>query len=228
MIHLMSVLILAFGLNDGGHQASLKVRHDHDPWGECLGELIFSDTGIEFTGSKEKDNRKWRWQDIQSFDRMSSNRISILTYQDQTWRLGSDREYDFEVVPDTEPLSEETFQYISGRLGKALTDREARTIDPDYQVSAKHLHALGGCEGSLRFSQDLIVFESDQKGHGRTWTRARDVESVWSLNRYQFEIHAFEGNKRDFQQTRRFRFQLKEPLDKAYYEKLRREMVPDW
>ncbi len=52
------------------------------------------------------------------------------------------------------------------------------------------------------------------------------MESVWSLNRYQLEIRVFEENKRAFDKTRRFRFQLKEPLDEVYYEQLRREFFP--
>ncbi len=101
-----------------------------------------------------------------------------------------------------------------------------RRIEAEYQVPVKHLHTFGGCEGALYFSKDWIVYETDHPKDARTWKRNRDVESVWSLNRFQLEVHVFEENKRASDKTRRFRFQLKEPLDESYYEQLRREFFP--
>ena len=218
-------LLLVF-FNAWGEAQTFKVRHDHNPWGKCEGEVIVSENGIEYQTEKEKHNQQWKWVDLQSFDRKSSAAFSLLTYQDQKWALGADRHFNFTLLPEQEPLSEETFQFISQHLDKAVIDRMARRTEPEYQVAVKHLHTFGGCEGTLYFGKKWIVYETDHENDARTWKRDREVESVWSLNRYQLELHVFEENKRAFDKTRRFRFQLKDPLDKAYYEQLRREFFP--
>jgi len=222
------IISLAFLLlmNIWGKAETLEVRHDHNPWGKCTGEMIISESGIEYRTEKKKHNHQWKWVDIQSFDRKSPSSFSILTYQDQKWAFGADRSFNFTLLPEQAPLSEETFQLISQHLGKPVVDRVGRRIEAEYQVPVKHLHTFGGCEGTLYFGKDWIVYETDHQEDARTWKRDQDVESVWSLNRYQLEIHVFEENKRAFDKARRFRFQLKEPLDESYYEQLRREFFP--
>ena len=206
---------------------TLQVRHDHDPWGACSGELLIAQDGIEFRSSKEAHTRKWEWVDIQSLDRKSTTEFSILTYQDHSWyRLGQDRQFDFTVLLETEPFGQETLLLISRHLDKSITDRIAGDLEAGYRVAVKHLHTFGGCEGTLSFGSKRIVYESDDPGDTRSWDRRRDIESVWSMNRYQFEIHVFEDNRRNFDKTRRFRFQLKEALDEDYYRQLRREFLP--
>lgn len=207
---------------------TLQVRHDHDPWGKCVGELEISQTGIEFKSKKEKHSRRWDWFEIQSFDRKSDQKFSILTWEDQTLLLGKDRFFDFTILPDGGTLSAEDFNLIRENLKGTVTDRLVREpFHPDYSLRVKHLHGMGGgCEGTLRFSPEWIVYETEQPGHSRTWKRDREIESVWSLHRYQLEIHAFEENQREFSKTRRFRFQLKEPLDQDYYEQMRRAFLP--
>ncbi len=218
-------LALVFWVNGWLAAETLKVRHDHNPWGKCEGELVLSQEGVEYRQDEDKHHRKWRWVDIQSIDRKSSRRFSILTYEDQRWLFGADRHFNFTLLPDQEPLSEETFQFISAHLGKPVTDRIAKRAQTDYQVAAKHLHTFGGCEGTLYFGPEWISYETDHAQDARTWKRDRDVDSVWSLNRYQLEIHVFEENKRSFDKTRRFRFQLKEPLNEDYYDELRRQLL---
>jgi hypothetical protein len=203
----------------------LQVRHDHNPWGKCEGEFIVSEEGIEYRTEKEDHNRQWEWEEIQSFDRKSPIEFSIVTYEDQKWTLGSDRRFNFSLLPEQDSLSGPTFRLINERLEKPVVDRVAQGIEAEYQVPVKHLHTFGGCEGTLYFGEEWIVYETDHKKDARTWHRAREVESVWSLNRYQLEVHVFEEDRRNFDKTRRFRFQLKESLNQEYYDKLRREFL---
>lgn len=208
---------------------TIQVRHDHDPWGQCRGQLLVTDDGIEYQPEKkEKHSRHWKWADIQSFDRKSAREFSILTYEDLKWWLGADRLFDFTVLPNQEPLSEATFGRISNGLGRPVTDRTTRQIEAGYQVPVKHLHTFGGCQGTLSIGQDWVSYQTEQPGHSRSWKRSRDIESVWSADRFHLDFHIFESNQRSFESTRRFRFQLKAPLDRAYYEQLRRELVADW
>ena len=204
---------------------TMRVRHDHDPWGKCEGKLIIDQEGIEYRSAKKEDhNRKWVWPDIQSVDRKSQSRLSVLTYEDQKLRLGQDRVFDFELLSADQAFSDRTLSLISGKLKKPVTDRVTDPIDADYQVPAKHKHALGGCEGTLYFGAEHIVYDSDDASDSRTWKKDRDVANVWSANRFDLEIRTFEENRRNFDKMRVFRFQLKEPLNQAYYEKLRREL----
>lgn len=205
---------------------TLRVRHDHNPWGKCTGEVIITDDGIEYRTEKKKHNRQWTWVDIQSFDRKAASAFSILSYEDQMLSFGADRSFNFTILPEAESMSERTYQFIFQHLGKPGLDRVSRKIEAEYQVPVKHLHTFGGCEGTLYFGRDWIVYETDHEEDARTWKRDREVQSVWSLNRYQLEIHVFEANKRAFDKTRRFRFQLKEPLNEDYYDQLRREFLP--
>ena len=203
----------------------LQVHHDHNPWGKCEGEFIVSEEGIEYRTKKEDHNRQWKWEEIQSFDRKSPLEFSIVTYEDQKWTLGNDRRFNFSILLEQDSLSESTFRLIYSHLERPIVDRMAREIEAEYQVPAKHLHALGGCEGILYFGKEWIVYETDHAEDVRTWHRKREVESVWSLNRYQLEIHVFEDNRRNFSKTRRFRFQLKELLNQEFYNQLRREFL---
>jgi hypothetical protein len=208
------------------HGAVLQVRHDHDPWGSCHGELAITETGIEYKTREEKHSRQWAWIEIQTFDRQSEQKFRILTWEDLKLQLGLDRYFDFTVLPDTAPLSSEAFKIISDHLQRPIVDRIAVEDDSyDYGVPAKHLHAFGGCEGVIHFSKDLIVYRTDHAKHARTWTRKRDIGSVWSLHKYQLEVHVFEENQREFNKTRRYRFQLKQPLNQEYYYRLRREFL---
>lgn len=222
----LSIVIFFLTLVSVEAQQTLRIRHDHDPWGSCKGELIISEKGIEYRTDKDKHNRDWSWTDIQSFDRKSPGEFSVLSYEDLRMRLGADRRFDFTILPGTDPLAEETHVFIAEHLKKPLTDRITREIEAEYQVPVKHLHTFGGCEGVLYFGKDWIVYETDHAEDSRTWKRDREVESVWSLNRYQLEIRVFEENQRAFDKTRRFRFQLKQPLNEEYYSQLRREFLP--
>ncbi len=217
------LLLLGPLLGQAGGQ-SVKVVHDHDPWGGCHGTISVTDSGIDFESDKPEHTRHWKWIDIQSFDRHSERRFSVLTWEDQSWKLGLDRSYDFRVPEDGDPLTPEVFNRIASHLKGSLTDRNATPIEAEYSVPVKHLHTFGGCEGTLRFNSDWIVFESDDPDDTRTWRRQKDVESFWSADPYHLEIHVFEDNQKEFDKTRRFRFQLKEPLDRAYYARLRRQM----
>ena len=63
-------------------------------------------------------------------------------------------------------------------------------------MAVKHLHSFGGCEGTLRFTEDAITYVTENENDAREWSLVRDVHSVWSSDRYQLQIHAYENNRR--------------------------------
>ena len=218
-------LCLVIALSVSLSAQTLVVRHDHDPWGSCEGELIVTDEGIRYEGDKQEHSRDWRWVDIQGFDRKSPTRFSVLTYEDLAWHGGLDRNYDFATPPGEAGLSEPTFDSIASMLARPVTDRVLRTIQADYQIRVKHLHVFGGCEGILSFGPDWIVYETDHPEDRRSWRRNAHIANVWSTNEFELEVRVLEENRRAFDKARRFTFQLKEPLDGDYYERLRREYL---
>lgn len=203
---------------------TLRVRHDHDPWGGCEGTLEITTDGIRYTPDEGDHGRDWAWLDIQSVDRRSPERFSVLTYEDLSWHLGLDRAFDFTVLPGGDSLSDALFERIRNNVPRPVTDRVPMPLDPEYQLPVKHLHLLGGCEGTLMFSRDWVVYATDDENDARTWRRS-EIASVWSSNPYELELRVLEEDRRAFDKVKRFSFQLKEPIDADYYEKLRREFL---
>src|SRR5690242_3051795 len=73
--------------------ASWDVRHDRLHGGGS-GTLTVTDAGISFweTGKHDEHSREWKWTDIQQLT-LSGDQLRILTYEDQKWKFGRDREY---------------------------------------------------------------------------------------------------------------------------------------
>lgn len=223
------LLILLLGCPTFAWSAgTLHVRHDHDPWGGCTGELAITSDGIRFhSDGKEEHTRDWSWTDIQTVDRLSTDRFSILTYEDQKWLLGRDRPWDFTVLDSgAGGLTDQLFALIRQNESRPLVDRVPRQIEADYQVPVKHLHTFGGCEGVLEFSRDWIVYKTDHKEDARSWRRDKEVASIWSTGPFDLELEVYEKNGEDLLRTRRYRFELKQPLNQTYYNRLKRELIP--
>jgi hypothetical protein len=217
----VAILITSHGFGE-----TLKVRHDHDPWGGCEGEVVISNSGIEYRTEKKKHTRNWSWTDIQTVDRHSLQKFTVLTYQDQKLLLGRDQPFDFTVL-EGEGLDHATIEVISRNLPRPVVDRIPEEVaGVEYEVAVKHLHTFGGCEGILRFGKDRVTYETDHQEDARSWRRDREVVGVWSVNRYDLEVQVHERDGGDLNRTRNFRFQLKEPLDEGYYTQLRREFLP--
>jgi hypothetical protein len=219
-IFLVGILITSHSLGQ-----TLKVRHDHDPSGGCKGELTFSDSGIEYVTKKEKHRRDWAWTDMQTVDRYSPQRFTILTYADQKLLLGRDQPFDFEVI-EGDGLDDATFARIAKHLPRPVVDRVPKEVAAvEYEIPVKHLHTFGGCEGILRFGKKYISYQTDHLKDARSWRRDREVAGIWSVNPFDLELQVFERDGGDFNRTRNFRFQLKEPLNQEYYDQLRRESL---
>ncbi len=224
---LLSIALVGFSGSSLAAEA-LHVRHDHDPWGSCTGELTIASDGIRYhSDDKDEHSRDWSWNDIQTVDRLSADRFSILTYQDQKWLLGRDRPWDFTVIdPEAGGLTDQLFTVIRRNEPRPLVDRVPRKIEADYRIPVKHLHTFGGCEGILEFSRDWIVYTTDHKEDARTWKRDKDVMSIWSTGPFDLELEVYEREGEDLLRTRRYRFELKQPLDETYYNRLKRELIP--
>jgi hypothetical protein len=174
--------------------------------------------GIVYKAKIENHSRSWKYEDIQHFDRIGQQEFRILSYEDGFF--GRDRSFRF-LITDGE-ISEEVFRAVRDRLGKPVTNRVVPEIaSPLYEVPVKHHHTLGGCEGVLKFTDDLIVYQTENAEDAREWRLDREIQSVSSMNPYHLEIRAYENNRREYSDTRVFRFSLKKPLDQDFFWKLK-------
>jgi hypothetical protein len=196
-------------------------------WLKKSGELRFGAEALEFEAKGADERLRWKYADIQLFDRVTRNELRILTYEDSKWKLSLDRELRFTLTAGE--ISDELFEQIRARLHRPANDRVLddgpdEADEPARRLPTKHLHPLGGCEGELLFFEDRIVHASDDQRHNREW-RIRDaVEGVWSSDRYRLEIHVREPRAGRPGEIRVWRFQLKQPLEPDLYDRLKREL----
>jgi hypothetical protein len=203
---------------------TFPVVHKKALWPDGSGELIFTPDAVEFRAAgKEQRSRKWSYADIQHLDRISPKELLVLSYEDQKWQLGRDREFRF-VLTEGE-ISDELFAALRSRLSRPSTNRVAREPEaPLYDVAVKHLHTFGGCEGRLFFTKTSVAYRTPHAKDVREWRLDSEVESLWSQNPYQLEIHVYENNRREFSATRVFQFALKERLDNEFYTNLKKRL----
>lgn len=199
---------------------TFPVVHVKTAWFDGQGTVEINDEGITFRAKKEKNSRKWGWLDIQYFDRISEKEFNILTYEDQNRYLGQDRSYRFTITDGT--LGDDLFRRISEKVARPVTNRVVRPPENVlYEVPVKHLHTFGGCAGMLRFTTDRIFYVTDHQKDAREWLLDRDVNSVWSADTYRLSVSIYDNNRREFSRTRVYQFDLKTPLDQAFYSGLK-------
>ena len=219
MKYLLMLLFLAQPLA----AQTLGVIHEKRLWGDGVGTIEITDDGIRYASKDPEESRFWLYRDIQSLDRISDREFTILSYEDQARYLGRDRSYHF-LITEGE-LTDELFRKISERMNVPVTDRKVpEDVVSTYSIPVKHLHTFGGCEGTLEFTEDSLIYDTENKKDARVWKLGSDVQSIWSSDRYRLEIQVYENNRREFTRTRVYHFVLKSPLDPGVYRKLKLRM----
>ena len=189
-----------------------------------MGTLAIAESGISFEetykdGKKPKHPHAWRWayQDIQQL-RMGPKSVNVLTYKDNKWKLGVDREYEFDLVSDK--TFEDAYVFLKGRLDQRfvaeIPDRISAVL---WEIPVKHLLRFGGHEGVLQVGADEIVYKSAKKSESRTW-RYQDIETVSTSGPFQLTITTFERAKTHYGNLKGFNFELKLRLEEAHYNDL--------
>ncbi len=215
----MKYLLIVFLLVEPIAAQELSVVHEKRFQRDGKGKIEITEQGIEYRAEKEKDSRSWKWEDIQHFDRMSEKEFILLSYEDQRLLLGRDRQYHFSVTGGV--LSDELLEMISQKIHRPLTDRVVSDTEKvHYRIPVKHLHNFGGCQGTLEFTQSAVRYMTDRKKDARSWQLGRDLQLVSSSDPYRIQFQVYENNRREFSQTRIYRFALKEPLDAHFYRSL--------
>jgi hypothetical protein len=188
------------------------------------GTLTITGTGVSFEqqyekGKKPRHPQVWNWDypDIQQL-KISSKTLSVLTYQDNKWKLGADREYDFDLVSDN--TFEDAYHVLKTRLDQrfvaAIADSPSTML---WEIPAKHLAGFGGDEGVLQVGFSEIVYKSAKKAESRTW-RYEDIDNISSAGPFELTITTFERAKLDYGNRKQFNFSLKQRLDETRYNEL--------
>src|SRR5271157_6459598 len=189
-----------------------------------MGTLTITNAGVSFEetykeGRKPKHPHEWRWdyQDIQQL-KIAPQSLTVLTYKDNKWKLGADREYRFDLVSD------KTFDAAFGVLKNRLDRRFVAAI-PDHvsnvlwEIPVKHLLRFVGDEGVIQVGPDEIVYKSAKQGESRTW-RYLDIDNISSSGPFQLTITTFERAKTHYGNLKGFNFELKQRLEEARYNEL--------
>ena len=189
-----------------------------------LGTLTINDAGVSFEATYKDDKTPkhphvWRWnyQDIQQL-KVAPESLTVLTYQDNKWKLGADRKYEFELVSGK--TFENAYNVLKRRLDQrfvaAIADGAASML---WEIPVKHLHSFGGDEGVLRVGPKEIVYKSAKSDESRTW-RYEDIENISSSGPFQLTITSFERARMHYGSRKGFEFELKHRLEEARYNDL--------
>lgn len=201
----------------------IPVRHLHLHKG-APGEIRIGESSISFreNGKQQKHSREWMYDDIQQLF-IAPTSLRVLTYEDVTWKLGSDREYQFD------QLAEGTAQRVLAAARAHMDERRIVAALPEspmklvWQIKARHLERRGGSEGIVLLGTDSIVYQSEARNASRTWS-FRQIENVSSSGPFDLTITTFERDASRFEGRRDFRFQLKTELTESRYNTLWRRL----
>ncbi len=214
-----AILILAAML---AAAQTATARHKHARGNEP-GELQVTAEGISFSelGKGQKHSRTWKYEDIQQLE-LSTSTIQILTYEDQKWVLGRDREYEFIALPPG--FSDKVYVAWRDRLDQRfIADLPDKQVRVQWEVPAKLLGTIQGSQGVIRVGEDRIVYQTDKPGQSRTW-RLEDINNIASAGPFDLSVVTSEHSGAFNSGSREFRFQLKQPLPEARYNDLWRRL----
>ena len=205
-------------------QQPLSFEAHHKHWhGECSGRLTFDDEGVQFDGTGSKGHTiHWDWLDIQQLKIQDDGAVSLLTYKDNRWRLGADRELHFSV---TDPRFAERVASLAGRrLDRRFIASFSNPLpQPLWDLPVKHLLRITGSEGTLAVYEDRIIYKTGKPGDTRTWY-LRDIEGISASGDDGLTITTYERARSHYGHRKDFNFELKQPLSEARYNELWRRL----
>lgn len=189
-----------------------------------MGTLTVSDTGVRFEetyreGKAPKHPHSWTWKygDIQQLT-ILPKQLKVLTYKDNRWRFGADRQYEFDIT--SKQTFDDAYALLKDRLDQRLVAGVPSTLTNTlWELPVKHLTRFGGDEGALLVGETDIVYKSAANGESRVW-RYDDIENISTAGPFQLSITTFERAGSHYGSLKGFNFQLKEKLSDARYNDL--------
>lgn len=217
------VALLALSAGAAADQVTIRVRHTHLRKGGA-GELQIGASSLSFreVGKRQGHSREWAYEDIQQLY-IAPTVIRILTYEDVSWKLGKDREYQFDQL--AEGAAQRTLDAVGGRIDvrRLVAALPERSMKPIWQIRAKLLEGRGGSEGTVLVGNDVIVYNSAERDASRTW-HLPQIENISSSGPFDLTITVFEQDGSRFAGRRDYRFELKTELSEERYNALWRRL----
>jgi hypothetical protein len=209
------VVLLLVSSTLRAEEIRFPVRHPH-AIGSCKGELIFTETGIEFAASDKKHSRTWKYIDLQQVGLLGAKEISILTYEDQRWKLGKDRDFRFELTGGE--INPALWAMLQTKVSRPLVSAVLPSdIKATYQIPVKHQHGFGGTQGTLELSEQYIIYKTEAKADSRIW-RYEDISSIGTTGPYELRLTSMDRVQGEYGGERSFVFALKERLKPEIYD----------
>jgi hypothetical protein len=206
--------------------ADYPVRHEHARQG-CIGTLTIDARGVAYREQARKKKHKhphewiWNFQDIQQLE-LSPKRLRVLSYRDNKWKLGADREYTFDALGAADFAS--AYALLKDRLDQRFVAELADAgVQPVWQIPVKHPGRISGSEGLLIFGESRIVYQTSSRNEARTW-RYQDIDNISSSGPFGLTLTTFERARFHYGDRKDFNFQLKAPLDERKYNDLWRRL----
>jgi hypothetical protein len=198
-----------------GAEFRFQVRHDHD-FKSCRGELVFSDEQVRFNTDHVRHARDWHYQDIQQVGLLGPSELSIVTFEDRKWIAGKDLRFHFKLIEGTIP--EQLNSFLQGKLTRPLvTSLVQATQVSKFELPAKHMHAWGGCQGVLKFSEESVSYVSNTPEDSRYWLY-EELVSMGSTGQFQLRLTAVERTRSEIGSQKNFIFELKSRMTPQMYD----------
>jgi hypothetical protein len=199
-----------------------QVRHQHLRGG-ATGTLRIGAESIVFTEQSKngKHAREWAYSDIQQLS-LSDAELRILTYEDQKWQLGRDRDFVFDHLP--EGLVQQVYPLFTRNLDQRfIAELSEPVVHVLWQAGAKLRHGLGGSQGDLLIGDDSIIYQAKAQGESRTW-RFEDIDNIATAGPFDLAITTLERSDWRHAGPTEFRFELKQALSEDRYNELWRRI----
>lgn len=224
-----SIVLTVAGLIAAGastaHAAAIPAKYDlwHRHWRKgAPGVLDVGPASISFEekGKQAAHSRTWKYEDIQQLT-LSPAELRIVTYEDQKWQLGRDREYVFDRLQKDMAAQLYPFfrQVMDQRFSANLADGD---VKPLWSLPAKLTHGRSGTQGTLTVGEDRIVYRTD-KGASHTW-RYSDIDNVSRSGPFDLSLLTLEREGWYHGSPTEFHFQLKGALAEDRYNDLWRRL----
>ena len=120
-----------------------EVRHQHLRKG-AMGQIEIGENSISFkeAGKKSEHSWEWKYEDIQQLT-LSATELRILSYDDEKWQFGRDREYVFDQLP--KDFASQVYSQLRTRLDQRFVAHLGDLdVKPLWQMGAKLLHRFSG------------------------------------------------------------------------------------
>ena len=190
---------------------------EHRRWlRDRIGELIFSENGIEFRTKDRKNARTWKYEDIQQLGLLSPKELTILTYNDSKWKFDKDVFYRFRITSGE--MTPALYTRLQAKLKRPVVSAILPPdVVPKFTVPVKHLLGFGGTQGMLVISDEYVIYTTEAPKDSRVW-RYQDISSIGTTGPYQLRLTSMDRAENESGGERNFVFSLKEKLIRETYD----------